>query len=82
MKNNLIYFGAEWCPQCKACKPQIEKECQRLNIPFAYKEVEDSDKGKQSELGEQRHLPYAILTIEGQVVKGNAWDILDDLKKI
>lgn len=80
--NKAIYIGAAWCGMCQACRPQFEEQCKRLNVQFEYKDVDEADKGKETELGEQRHLPYAILSYNGKTLKGSAWDVLDEMKRL
>lgn len=68
------------CPQCRAAKPHILAECERLNIPVTFKNAEKPD--REVNLGEIREVPFAIVTYNGKVIKGGAWQVWDILKTL
>lgn len=37
----ILYFGADFCPQCKALKPRVEKWCQDNGVVFRYIDAEN-----------------------------------------
>lgn len=74
----VIYFYGEHCPQCKAVKPKIEKECSEKNINVTMIDAE-KDNQKVSEYG-VRGIPYVVvLEDENIVTRGHAMDFVGKL---
>lgn len=46
----ILYFGASWCNQCKAMKPNFENEVKRLIDAGKHIEVEHIDADDKEEL--------------------------------
>lgn len=79
MKTKAIYFGVEWCGQCKTLRPRFIAECDRLGIDH-----EELDADEDSTIFESygiRNIPF-IVVLEGETVRteGVAADIIPKLK--
>ena len=71
-----IYFGAEWCGQCKMWKPTFEQKCKDADIDYAIVDV-DKDENLCSTYG-IRNIPYVVVLDDQEdiVFKGLAFYII------
>lgn len=78
MKTKAIYFGAQWCGQCKTLRPKFISECERLGM-----EHEELDADENSTIFEAygiHNIPYVVILENGTVRdKGLASDLIPKL---
>lgn len=77
----VLYFGAEFCSQCKMWKPKVEALCKELDVPFNYNDVEENP--SWSALYGFRNIPFVILEDEtgDRIASGPAADVYKELEK-
>jgi len=74
----VTYFGADWCPQCKALKPKVEAFCKDKNIEFEYLDAEDNE-AKTTELNIRSLPTFFVYDGEQLMARGTGiaeWDTI------
>lgn len=61
----IIYFGADFCPQCVALKPRVEKWCQDNGVTFRYVDAENDVNNLQRY--NVRSIP-TVIGLRGEVI--------------
>ena len=74
----VLYFGAEWCSQCRYWKPQFESLCEEKG----YKLIELDADDNEAEFEEHKVMSIpTVITIDGNdVIKEKADKAYDRLK--
>lgn len=76
----VCYIGAEWCPQCKALRPQVEAWCRLEGLEMEYVDAEVDDE-RMAKLG-VRNLPTLILWDGDEMVcRGVGFDGFGKIKE-
>lgn len=63
----IVYFGAEGCPQCRVLKPQVEAWCKRKNVKLTFVDMDDEENEEMAEGLKVRSLPTVLVVEDGDV---------------
>lgn len=36
----VLYFSAKWCAPCKTLRPQVERACESVGVPFEFHDID------------------------------------------
>ena len=63
----VLYFSAPWCAPCKKLRPQVERACEGVGVPFEYHDIDaEPDFAFAHDI---RHVPTVMLRDGSTVVQ-------------